>query len=113
MNDIESIKKYQDDKKVYIKKAKALTSEFKLYLASTYPDIEKEIFSKLIPEKVGIFAASFPQIKSSETITKLVSMINDLQSNIYTQELNINRIKRNIRARLRNYLNFPWVLPKN
>jgi len=106
INSIESIKECEAREKIYKKKAEALTGEFKVWLGEKYPDIEKEIFKELIPAKVSILAVSFPEIKSSETMMDLVSRINKLQGDVYSEKLNIERYRKQIRVAKRN----PWVI---
>ena len=108
VNNIENIEEAIAKEVIYKEKATVLTAEFKLWLGEKYPEIEKSIFSDLIPSSVSVFAVSFPEIKSSGTIMLLVNKINALQISIYAQKLNVERFKRNIRVNKRN----PWVIRK-
>jgi len=112
IEDIESIKEKEQDKEVYRKKREELTVVFKQYLAEQYPNYEKEIFSKLLPDNITAVATMFPDIKASETITDYCNKISKLTDNIYSQDLNINRKKKNIRVRLRDKTGWWFLLPK-
>ena len=105
---IERIPEAEARQAIFVEKAKALTEEFKIWLGEKYPDFEKELFKNLIPQNVAVFAVQFPEIKSSETITKLVSKINSLQSDIYNERLSIERYRRHIRIIKRN----PFIITK-
>jgi len=108
INSIECIKECEAGEAIYKEQAEVLTGEFKLWLGEKYPDIERGIFKDLISENITIFAAKFPEIKSSETIMDLVSRINGLQNNVYSKKLNIERHRKKIRVAKRN----PWIIRK-
>ncbi len=106
VENIEKIPEAEARQAIFVEKANALTGEFKMWLGKEYPDVEKEIFKSLTPATISIFAAKFPEIKSSETIMNLVSRISDLQSSIYREKLDIEGSKRRIRITKRN----PFIL---
>ena len=97
--DIERINKQYEFKKIQTKKSDELISEFKLYLAEIYPDIEKNIFDSIKPDNVTVYMMKYPEIKSSETITKLVSLINSIKGACYSYDFEISRIQQKIRVR--------------
>lgn len=67
-----------------------LTTKFKMYLATTYPDLEKEIFKDITDPKSEInIIMSYPEIKSSETLLELVNRIDNLSTIVFAQEKNI------------------------
>lgn len=105
---IEGIKESEAREVIYKEKAESLTGEFKLWLGEKYPEIEKGIFKCLIPTDISMVATVFPEIKLSETITNLVSRINELQGRIYSEKLEIERYKKGIRIAKRN----PWIIRK-
>ncbi len=112
LSDIEDVKKFQEVESIYKKKADALSAEFAGYLAQKYPEHEKEIFNKIGPEKVQFYLVKYPEIRASETITKLVGHINKLQSDVYNQQVKRAEAKKNIRLRSRNPWIFGFALPK-
>lgn len=104
---LEAIKTCDGIKIVYKAKAEALTAEFTKLLAETYPQHEKDIFNKITPEKVAVFMVKYPEIKANETIKELVAQINKLQSDIYDQDVQKERLLQNVRVNLRD----PFILP--
>jgi hypothetical protein len=62
-----------------------LLSEFKIYLADKYPELEKEIFKLITESQSDVhMILSYPELKSSETLLKLVKQINKLAEEVYT-----------------------------
>lgn len=94
---VEKIEEYEANKKLYEEKAKVLIAECKEYLKDIYPNIEKEIFNNMSSAKALLL--SFPEIKSHETITKLVDMINRNRTDVLVVDTTLTRIKREIRVR--------------
>jgi hypothetical protein len=111
--DLENIKQIDAVTVILKQKADNLTAEFVTYLSEQYPDLEKEIFKSISPDKVGLYLASYPQIKSSETIMGLVDMINKLQKDYYDQRLLKEVTLRDIRVRLRNPCIITAIIPDN
>ncbi len=69
-----------------------LMGEFKLYLAITYPEIEKDVFNKICNIKTDINAVlSYPEIKSSETLIELVKRLDQLSNNLYNVKSNFEQ----------------------
>lgn len=61
-----------------------LISEFKIYLADKYPDLEKEIFKLITESKSDVhMILNYPELKSSDTLLALVSQINKLAEEVY------------------------------
>jgi len=104
---LEAIRACDGIKVVYKAKAEALTAEFTKLLAETYPQYEKDIFGQITPEKVAVFIVKYPEIRASETIKELVAQINKLQSDIYEQDIQKEKLLQDVRVNLRN----PFILP--
>jgi len=113
IEDIENITQYGENKIIYQKRAKNLSAEFKKYLVEKYPDYEKEILEKVMPDNVSILITEFPNIKSSETIESYCSKLNSLMDDVYKQELDINSLKAKIRRRRRSLWIFKYFAPDN
>lgn len=106
INDKATIQQYQSNKTVYQKRATYLTGQFQTYLATDYPDIEKQIFGDISPKNVAIYLAQYPQLQSIKALTKLTDEVGQLNDKVYQQQLNINQVQRKITVRQRN----PWLL---
>jgi len=111
INDIESIKKEEDDKKVYQSKTEVIASELKLHLTKEYPEYEKEIMKSFSTDNATILVNQIPNLKASNTIIEYCKQINKLQSDIYDRDLAINRRKRNTRVRKRSIFILTKYLP--
>lgn len=98
--------KYQNNKQVYTTRANDLVSKFKGYLSVQYPNLEKQVFKNISPNNVAFYFAQYPQLRSSETISKLVDQIRQLRDKIYEQDLNSNEVKKSIYVRQHN----PWLI---
>ena len=109
IEDIEKIEERKSDKRIYEAQRDDLVEQATLYLGNKYPEHEKEIF-KMITEKgndalVNVLM-TLPDLKSAETLKSLVSTIKKLHSDVYSQDIAINKLKRKIRVRKRN----PWLV---
>lgn len=111
IKNFENVRMVNEVEKIYTEKAAILTTEFKLYLASEYPEHELKIFDNMKPDNVNMYAAMFPQIRASETISLLVNKINQLQDDIYNQQVLRAGIMRDIRFRLVNPWLVGWIMP--
>ena len=109
---IEELEQCRENKKIYKKKRDELADVFKQHLASEYPDYEKEIFSKLIPENITAVATMFPEIKASETIVDYCNKIYLLTDKIYDQDLKITENEKDIRIRLRDKTSWWFLIPE-
>lgn len=112
IEDIEKIIECEERKVIKKNKATILTAEFIKYLSGKYLDHEKEVFKGLTPDKVSIFAAGYPEVKASDTLLALVKKINELQTSIYDEDLNVANMKKNMRVRSRNLWILPFLMPK-
>ncbi|MFH1667393.1 MAG: hypothetical protein ABH884_00010 [Candidatus Komeilibacteria bacterium] len=110
-DDFTKIIKYREIKEIYQKKARDLTTEFASYLAERYPEIEKKIFESLSPDKIDFYIATYPQIKSSDTIMDLVKRIDQLQSDVYEQDKKIAEKKAEILYRKLSSWNIRSLIP--
>jgi len=111
ISDFEDVKKFQKVEAIYHTKATALTKEFANHLAVTYPKHEKDIYSKISPDKVSMYFAKYPELQTSKTLVVLVEHINKLQSDVYNQQINIEQALKNTRLRLRNPWLFTFMIP--
>jgi len=113
VDDIETIDKCQADRVVYEEKADKLIKQFELYLGKSYPKHEKALFDQMTPEQVVAYALKYPEIRSSETMSKLCDEINHLTTQIYNCDISINHIKRDLTVRQRTMFLFGVpLLPK-
>ncbi|MFC1756953.1 hypothetical protein ACFLZC_02250 [Patescibacteria group bacterium] len=111
VRDLEDIVKLKQIEVIYKTKAEALTAEFVKHLAKTYPEHEKDIYEKISPDKVTFYLAKYPELKASDTLITLVSRINELQTDVYNQQIMVEEKSRNIRVRLRSPWLFTFVIP--
>jgi hypothetical protein len=111
IDDMESIVMVDEQTEILNRKANELMGEFKLHLGETYPNLEKDIFSKISPESLSVYMVQYPQLRSSETIIELVKQINSLKSNVYDMEMRRAEFKKEIRYRLRSPWNISWFVP--
>jgi len=101
----EDLLRVKTQEKILVEKAVILTAQFSNYLVEIYPDIEKSIFNKIAPENVHIYLVKYPELRSSETIRKLVDEISKLQDNVYDKKLLYAEIQRDINYYYKN----PWI----
>lgn len=105
IEDLQKVKTYET---ILAEKADVLTGQFTNYLVEIYPNLEKSIFEKISPQNVSIYLVKYPELRSSETIRKLVDEISKLQDAVYQQKLDAAAIQRDINFYNKN----PWVLIK-
>lgn len=111
ISDFEDIKKFQKVEAIYQAKAEMLTTEFAKHLAETYPEHEKDIYDKISPDKVNMYFARYPELRTSETLVALVEHINKLQSDVYNQQINVEQLLKNTRFRRRNPWYYSFMIP--
>lgn len=111
ISDFEDIKKFRGVEVIYQAKAKVLTAEFVKHLAETYPEHEKDIYSKISPDKVYLYFAKYPELRTSDTLMVLVDRINQLQSDVYDQQIKVEQALKNTRFRLRNPWFYSFMIP--
>lgn len=104
VSDFEDIKKFEQIAVVYENRATALTAEF-TKLAMDYLGHEKVMFDKMSPGDVMVYMVKYPELNSSKNIRELVDQIRSMQDDVYKQQVEIEKTKKNIRYRLRN----PWI----
>jgi hypothetical protein len=107
LGDLEDLKKIKANELIYQSRAEVLTKKFASYLAEAYPKHEREIFSKISPEKVSLYLVKYPELRASQTMITLVEQIGKLQDGYYEQRLKEQEILRNMRFRRVN----PWFIP--
>ena len=103
LEDLQKVRKYEQ---ILTEKADVLTTQFTNYLAEIYPNLEKGIFDKISPQNISIYLVKYPELKSSETVRKLVDEISKLQDAVYEQKLKEAEIQRDIDYYHKN----PWIL---
>lgn len=106
---VETVLEQQQNRKIYVRRAKEYIDEFKVYLAETYPKYEKELFKVIKPENVTAFMIKYPEIKANETIVKLVNTISRLKDSYYECDVKVNELNKEIRLRKRTM--FLFCLP--
>lgn len=111
ISDFEDVKKFQKVEAIYQSKAEVLTAEFAKHLAETYPEHEKNIYDKISPDKVSMYFAKYPELRTSDTLVALVEHINKLQSDVYDQQIKAEQMLKNIRFRLRNPWFYTFMIP--
>lgn len=88
-----------------------LYAVFNKHLAQEYPEIEKEIFSQISPEKapnLKFILINYPQIKSSSTLMKLVDETKMIANSMYDERINAQALYTEIRYRKES----PWIYLK-
>jgi hypothetical protein len=108
VDQLEQITECNVKKKLLQEEADLLLGEFRDYLGSVYPNLEKEIIMSMKPEKVTAYMIEYPELHSSETISELVGIINKKTSFIYNQLHTIAYLQKEIRARKR--VGKVWVI---
>ncbi len=101
-----------ENKKIVLleEKCTSLTKSFSYYLGEKYPEFEKQIFEKISPASAegNIIAllSHYPELRSSESIGKLVDQINSLTSDLYARKISREDICQKIRFKEKS----PWIL---
>ncbi len=106
IHDFESITEVKRVEVINQTKADSLTAQFVQHLAKEYPQHEKEVFKNISPVAISVYLAKYPEIKASVTLMALVEKIDQLQSDVYDQQIITEGLLKDIRFRLRN----PWIL---
>ncbi len=109
--DYMSVLEYNQRETIYEKKAKALTKEFASYLATTYPEYEKNIYNSIKPNKIDIYLVKYPELKTADTIMALVTEISKLQADKYEQQLLKTKYVRRMKFRSINPWLLSWFIP--
>ena len=111
LDDFQTVKKLCNKEKIYKDKAESLTREFAGYLATAYPEHEKNIFSSISPDNIKIYLAKYPELRNADTIMALVTEISKMQPDYYNQRLLREDVLKNIRFRTINPWIFHWWIP--
>lgn len=85
---------------------------FKQYLATEYPEYEKDIYEKISPNNTIVYFAKYPELKNIEGVKLLVEKINTIRDTIYEKELEKLKLEKNINMRRKNKLYIKWLVPK-
>jgi len=107
----ESLIQLTESMKISQTRANDMVEQFKVHLAQQYPDLERDIFTKIAPDNVSVYLANYPQLKSSETLTKLVDEIKEMWNGYYAAQIDITKVKMEIRVRQRSLWFFNSWLP--
>lgn len=84
LNRFEEIRRELKRVDLSVEKQGNLITEFKLYLADKYPELEREIFKLITESKSDVHVIlNYPELKSSETLLALVKQINSLAEEVY------------------------------
>ena len=83
-----------------------MTRQFASYLATAYPQQEREIFNSISPDKIEIYLAKYPEIRSADTLMALVSEISKMQADRYQQKI----LREDAMKRLRLRQVDPWLI---
>lgn len=91
-------------------KYSSLAKSFSYYLAEKYPAYEKEMFEKISPASAEgnllALLSQYPELRSSETLGKLVDQISALAGDLYEKKLSLEDICKTIRYKEKS----PWIL---
>lgn len=95
-----------------------LYATFAQHLAKEYPNLEKEILSKISPaaagslplkgESLNVILLRYPDLKSSVTLCKLVDETKKIADDMYAKQIDAQEIYEKIRYRAEN----PWIILK-
>jgi len=99
ISEIEEIKEKRKDISTYHKQASDLLTEIKLFLIDKFPEHELRIFDKITKNTADFLSIEYPEIKSDECFKKAVNNIISLKSKVYTTELEINKLEKNLAIR--------------
>lgn len=114
VKNIEMIEEHINKKRIYEEERDEIVEQAKLYLGEKYPDHEKELFEIMASRDnnsiINILPA-FPEIKTSEVLTSLITKIQSLHRNVYSEDHRIEELKRAIRVRKRDIYTMNWFLP--
>jgi len=111
INDFLELRKFEQREIVYSKKAEMLTKQFASYLATAYPEHEREIFNSISPDGIDIYLAKYPELRSADTSIALVGEISKLQADRYDQQLQKINVLKRIRFRTIDPWSLPWLIP--
>ena len=111
LDNIEELQRYSDNEKIYRTKCEDLTKQFAIYLSDKYPKHEKDIFKSISPDKIYIYLVKYPEIKSNQTIMKLVEYISYYQEEIYAQKIARVKMHKQMRYRKINPWIFNYLIP--
>jgi hypothetical protein len=111
VSDQEQLQLLDENQKIYQLRANDLIDQFKQYLAVDYPELERTIFDKIGPKELDAYLVQYPQLRSSETITKLVNEIREAADSVYQLQYASAAVKKELRARARSIKFFNFFLP--
>ena len=101
---IERVTEQRNKKLIYVSQRDELIEQATGYLGK-YPEHEKELFKLISAKNPGAtisFLGALPEIKSADVLKTLVLDVQQFHSSVFTQDLRIEELKREIRVRARN-----------
>jgi len=110
-SDYETLRKLKKCEAIYADKANSLTAQFKAYLAETYPQHERDIFDKVALNKPEVYLVKYPELRTIEGFMGLVGEIGKLQTDRYNQQIERERVLKNMRFAIKNPWIFYWWIP--
>lgn len=105
-----------EQEQIYQNKADTVLEELKSYLASAYPEHEREVFENLsrnnANEVIDVYFVKYPELKANETFMSLARSTQEMRSKIYEVQLQKAELKKSVRFRPHNPWIFNWFIPK-
>ena len=99
-----------EQEQIYQNKADVVLEELKSYLASAYPEHEREVFENLsrnnANEVIDVYFVKYPELKANETFMSLARSTQEMRGKIYEVQLQKAELKKSVRFRPHN----PWIL---
>jgi 23S rRNA A2030 N6-methylase RlmJ len=108
----EQLVQMQEVLKISQQRASYLLVQFKQYLAHDYPNLEKSVFAAISPSTVAVYMVKYPPLKSADTIQKLVDEIKNVSQSYYNAQVEMAKIRKEMRARGRSILYVNAWLPE-
>lgn len=95
----------ENQKEIYVERADTLLSDMKNILIEEYPQYEKEIFGDMTPKDLQMLFIKYPDVKNALVSMNYTDKLQNLKDDIYSKEIEIERVKKEINFR---YIN-PWI----
>lgn len=94
------------------RRADELGTQAKTILVTQYPQYEQKTINNIVDKSPQLILLQFPDLKASATMQDYVARLTSLRDKVYDQQVKRSDIRKNIRARERNWLvNIPALLP--
>ncbi len=98
-----------ENRQIFENKMNNMTQQYKDILIKEYPNFEKSIFESMNPDDVSKLTqllTVYPQLKSSVTMNSYTDNIKELNDSIYSTDIKIRKIVKDIRWNFNN----PWII---